>query len=43
MTDAGSEANKFPRQWAVLMNKGYQGAGEYVRAITPTKKHMEKT
>lgn len=38
VTDVSLEADKFPRQWAFSMDKGYQCAGEYGRAITSTKK-----
>ncbi len=31
-------AEKYPNQWAVLMDKGYQGAAGVLRAITPRKK-----
>ena len=35
--DVGPAADKYPRYWAVLMDKGYQGAAESIRAITPVK------
>ncbi len=28
---------KYPDSWAVLLDKGYQGAQQYVRAIIPKK------
>ncbi len=31
-------SSKFPDSWAILMDKGYQGAHQYVRAIIPKKK-----
>ncbi|ETV97385.1 hypothetical protein H310_09719 [Aphanomyces invadans] len=30
--------DKFPSQWALLADKGYQGIQEYVRGFTPTKR-----
>lgn len=38
VTDVGPGVDRFPRYWAVLMDKGYQGAAEQVRAIIPAKK-----
>ncbi len=29
---------KYPNHWAVLAGKGYQGADEFLRCITPHKK-----
>lgn len=37
VTDVSSEADKFPPKWAFSMDRGYQGAGEYRRAIKSTK------
>lgn len=31
-------AQKYPKHWAVLVDKGYQGLQEYYRGIHPTKK-----
>ena len=36
--DHGVLSTKYPANWGVLMDKGYQGASEYVRAIIPKKK-----
>ncbi len=35
-------SSKFPDSWAILMDKGYQGAHQYVRAIIPKKKQHGK-
>ncbi len=34
-------SEEFPQQWTVLMDKGYQGATEIIRAIKPRKKDCE--
>ena len=36
--DQGVLSTKYPASWGVLMDKGYQGASGYVRAIIPEKK-----
>ncbi len=36
--DTGLLSTKYPGSWAVLLDKGYQGAQQYVRAIIPKKK-----
>lgn len=36
-TDVGERSRDFPRSWAVLVNKGYQGAGQVIRTIQPKK------
>ncbi len=36
--DTGVLSTNYPDSWAVLLDKGYQGAQEYVRAIIPKKK-----
>ena len=38
VTDVGPLIERFPRYWAVLMDKGYQGAAREVRAIVAVKK-----
>ena len=38
VTDVGPLIERFPRYWAVLMDKGYQGAAREVRAIILVKK-----
>ncbi len=35
-------STKFPDSWAVLMDKGYQGTQQYIRAIIPKKNPMAK-
>jgi len=35
--DTGLLATRYPDSWAVLLDKGYQGAQQYVRAIIPKK------
>ncbi len=36
--DNGLHSVRYPDNWAVLLDKGYQGAQQYVRAIIPKKK-----
>lgn len=36
--ELGSEPTQFPSMWAMLVDKGYQGAGRAVRTIQPKKK-----
>lgn len=38
IVDDVETSTKFPDSWAILMDKGYQGANQYVRAIIPKKK-----
>ena len=38
VTDIGILSDKYPDSWALLADKGYQGAVEFVRAIYPWKK-----
>ena len=38
VTDVGRLIERFLRYWAVLMDKGYQGAARDVRASIPVKK-----
>lgn len=38
ISDMGPLVQTFKGQWAILMDKGYQGAAEIARAITPKKK-----
>ena len=38
ISDVGFLSGTFPNQWAVLVDKGYQGASELVCAIDPKKK-----
>lgn len=38
VADIGLMTDKYPQHWAVLMDKGYQGAAEFMRAISPKKK-----
>lgn len=38
LKDTGLMVEQYGDYWAVLMDKGYQGAMEYVRAIRPKKK-----
>jgi hypothetical protein len=35
--DLGAEPTQFPNMWAVLVDKGYQGAGRVLRTIQPKK------
>lgn len=35
--DVGERSREFPRSWAVLVDKGYQGAGQVIRTIQPKK------
>lgn len=37
ITDNGELKDKYPDSWACLMDKGYQGAAELVRAILPKR------
>lgn len=36
--DLGIGVDKFPGSWGILCDKGYQGANEFLRAVTPHKK-----
>ena len=38
MADSGPLAERYPNQWAVLADKGYQGAGVFCRIIHPKRK-----
>ena len=38
MADSGPLAERHPNQWAVLADKGCQGAGEFCRINHPTRK-----
>ncbi|KAF0708148.1 hypothetical protein AaE_013334 [Aphanomyces astaci] len=38
VSDTETLRDKFPNQWAVLADKGYQGIQEYVRGFTPVKR-----
>ena len=38
MADSGPLAERYPNQWAVLADKGYQGTGEFCRIIHPKRK-----
>ena len=35
--DQGELKDRYPKHWALLVDKGYQGASEKIRAILPTK------
>ncbi len=37
--DTSLLTTRYPDNWAVLMDKGYQGAQQYVSAIIPQKTH----
>lgn len=37
-TDLGIGVDKFPGSWGILCDKGYQGANEFLRTISPHKK-----
>lgn len=34
----GELIDRYPKYWAILMHKGYQGAGEFMRVVHPKKK-----
>ncbi|GMF48082.1 unnamed protein product [Phytophthora fragariaefolia] len=36
--EIGGEPTQFPEMWAILVDKGYQGAGRVLRTIQPKKK-----
>ncbi|RHY91824.1 hypothetical protein DYB37_011196 [Aphanomyces astaci] len=38
VSDNDALRDKFPSQWSVLADKGYQGIQEYVRGLTPVKR-----
>ncbi|ETV91416.1 hypothetical protein H310_13965 [Aphanomyces invadans] len=38
MEDGGPLSQEYPRTWAVLADKGYQGLHRHLRAITPAKR-----
>eukprot|EP00644_Phytophthora_capsici_P012971 jgi/Phyca11/13914/fgenesh1_pg.PHYCAscaffold_5_\ len=38
LQDAGPLVDKYPNDWALLADKGYQGLSLHFRAITPNKK-----
>ncbi|RHY12742.1 hypothetical protein DYB25_003297 [Aphanomyces astaci] len=38
VSDTETLRDKFPNQWAVLADKGYQGIQEYIRGFTPVKR-----
>ena len=40
VTDIGILSDKYPDSWALLADKGYQGAVEFVRAIYPRKNRL---
>ncbi|ETL97053.1 hypothetical protein L917_05591 [Phytophthora nicotianae] len=35
--EIGAEPTQFPNMWAILVDKGYQGAGQVLRTIQPKK------
>ena len=37
IADTGPMIERYPDQWSILLDKGYDGAGLLVRAITPQK------
>jgi len=38
IADIGPGSEKYPNSWAVIADKGYQGAKEFIRTICPKKK-----
>ena len=38
IADDGPMVEQYPNQWAILVDKGYQGAGEFCRIIHPKRK-----
>ena len=38
MTDGGLYSEDFPEHWCLTVDKGYQGAMEFVRAVTPHRR-----
>jgi len=43
LDDDGEGSEQYPHQWAVLVDKGYQGAANQIRAIVPTKRPINGT
>lgn len=42
MEDNGDSSEEYPTQWAILVDKGYQGGEEFLRVIHPVKKPKGK-